>query len=94
VTNNIDKTLKDRAPKYGSMLDNSVITQNLLKVIHENAKNADKLTETHWEVLHMIFLKIARMVSGDPFYVDNAHDIAGYAQLLEEYLINLNKKQS
>jgi len=34
----------------------------------------------------MIFHKISRMCIGDPYYADNAHDIAGYATLLEQYI--------
>ena len=34
----------------------------------------------------MIFHKIARCVCGDHNYIDNIHDIVGYAKLLEEFL--------
>jgi len=31
----------------------------------------------------MIFCKIARILNGDPNLIDNWHDIAGYAKLVE-----------
>jgi hypothetical protein len=48
----------------------------------------ENLTPVHRQAYHMIFSKIARSVCGDPMYTDNVHDIAGYAKLLEEYLID------
>ena len=38
----------------------------------------------------MIFHKVSRLVCGDHWYADNAHDIAGYATLLEEYINQAN----
>ena len=35
----------------------------------------------------MITNKMARIVNGDPNYIDNWHDIAGYATLVEQELI-------
>ena len=87
---NIEKTLEERSSRYGLMEDNANITQNLLSII-EKAPNYKKLTPMHKEVYHMVFHKIARSVCGDPFYVDNIHDIIGYAKCLEEYLIKIEK---
>jgi hypothetical protein len=53
-----------------------------------DAPQWENLTPVHRQAYHMIFSKIARSVCGDPMYTDNVHDIAGYAKLLEEYLID------
>ena len=38
------------------------------------------------EALEMIAGKISRIVNGDPTYLDNWHDIQGYAKLVENRL--------
>lgn len=82
----IDKTLQERGGRYGTFENNARITQALCDVI-KTAPNYDELTDKHIEAYHMIFHKIARSVCGDPMYVDNVHDIVGYAKLLEDYLV-------
>jgi len=77
----VSDTLKERGNRYGSFNDNAVMTQEFMAVI-----DGHELTPAHRECLHMIFHKISRMVVGDQMYADNAHDIAGYATLLEEYI--------
>lgn len=84
---NINDTLKERGSRYGTMEDNSNVTQELMNVLAKYGKNSSELSNIHWECIHQIFFKISRMVSGDCMYVDNAHDIVGYAKLLEDYLI-------
>lgn len=86
MTNNINETLKERGTRYGSFEDNAEITQLLMEVI-EKGPSYNALSRPHKEAIHMIFHKIARCVCGDPDYPDNIHDIAGYAKLLEDLLI-------
>lgn len=82
----IEETLKERGSRYGSFKDNAQITQGLMDVL-KNAPKFNELHPMHKEAFHMIFHKIARCVCGDIMYVDNAHDIVGYAKGLENYLI-------
>ena len=42
----------------------------------------------------MILHKIARAVTGDAFYADTWHDIAGYALLIEKYIEDQNRLSS
>jgi len=90
MANKIDKTLKERGSRYGSFEHNAKITQRLCNVLKQ-APNYDLLEEEHIEAFHMIFHKIARCVCGDPNYIDNIHDIVGYAKLLEEFLKDKEK---
>jgi hypothetical protein len=83
----VHNTLEQRGNRYGEIDDNAFVTQELMRVIN-SSPNAGKLTDVHRECLHMICHKIARMCCGDLMYADNPHDIAGYATLLEEYIIN------
>jgi len=82
--NDINKTLQERGGKYGRMEDNARVTQKLMGVLREES-GYDNLSMMHKECLHMIMHKISRMMCGDPWYADNAHDIVGYAKLLEDY---------
>lgn len=82
----IEKTLNERYSRYGTFESNAEITQELMGVIEKSPK-WKQLSKQHKEALHMIFHKISRMVCGDPAYVDNVHDIVGYAKLLEDFLI-------
>jgi len=87
MSNNVEKTVEQRGSRYGSMEDNAILTQALMDCIN---MQQHKLTAVHLECIHMIFHKISRMTIGDPMYADNAHDIAGYATLLEQYINEQN----
>ena len=84
----INSTLSERGNRYGTFEDNARVTQALMSMAMGCAKS--DMSPMHREALHMIFHKIARMLSGDPWYADNPHDIAGYATLLEEYINEVN----
>jgi hypothetical protein len=79
-------TLKERGNRYGDFKYVARVTEDLMDVI-SFAPQWENLTPVHKQAFHMIFSKIARSVCGDPMYTDNIHDIAGYAKLLEKYLI-------
>lgn len=96
----IEKTLAERGGRYGDFSDHAKIAQDLQKVMH-NARRAspvvghpDAFKVGSWEVLSdvqrqaltVIADKIARILSGDPNYSDNWHDIQGYAKLAEDRL--------
>ncbi len=81
----IEDTLEERGSNYGDFEDNCRTTNDLMDIISEGESFED-LSPTHIEALHMICHKISRMVNGDPYYVDNVHDIIGYAKLLEEFI--------
>ena len=69
------------------MVDNARVTHEFMNVVR-NSPNFKELDSMHLESLHMILHKISRILCGDPNYSDNAHDIVGYAKLLEDYQIN------
>lgn len=87
MTNNVADTVEQRGSRYGSMEDNAILTQALMDCIN---MHQHKLSAVHLECIHMIFHKVSRMTIGDPMYADNAHDIAGYATLLEQYINEKN----
>lgn len=81
----IEDTLIERGNRYGEFCDNAEIAQKLKYRIREG-KNWNKLSYAQQEALDMICSKISRIVTGDPNYVDNWHDIIGYTRIIEKYL--------
>mgnify|MGYP006286399795 CR=1 FL=1 len=83
----IENTLNERESRYGSFAGHASIAQALKQVMHHQNKwltmNTDQM-----EALDMIQHKIARILNGDPDYIDSWHDIAGYATLVEQRLSN------
>lgn len=94
----IENTLKERGNRYGDFADHARLCQDLKKVmtmfaVVQAEPNGvavhfpwEALTATHKQSLEVIADKIARILSGDPNYADNWHDIQGYAKLVEDRL--------
>lgn len=87
----INETLTDRDQKYGTFIGNAGIAQELKQVLY-SSPNWDLLRADQAEALEIIASKIARMLNGDPNYIDNWHDIQGYARLVEERLVGEQKQ--
>lgn len=81
-----EATLADRAPKYGSFEPNAMVAQDIKAAMRRSPKWT-KLRADQKESLELMATKMARMLSGDPDYIDNWHDIAGYAKLVEDRLV-------
>ena len=91
----INKTLEQRGSRYGKFKDVASTTYALQEILR-NAKNHEHMTDDQVIALDMICNKMARIVNGDPNYIDNWHDISGYATLVEQELsiTNRDKEQS
>ena len=76
-------TLEERGGRYGDYPEQSRVTANI-KAAMRGSKNWEGLHAAHAEALEMIAVKIARILSGDPKYEDNWHDIEGYAHLAKD----------
>ena len=83
----ISEILAERGKRYGSFDGNASISQSLK---HQMAAQDNWVTlqDDQREALEMIAHKIARILNGDPNYVDNWVDIAGYAKLVSDRLSN------
>lgn len=81
----IDKTLAERGERYGDFSDHAVIAQALQDDMRET-DGWTRLDAVKRQALTVIADKIARILSGDPEYADNWHDIQGYAKLVEDRL--------
>jgi hypothetical protein len=82
----VEQTLTERGTRYGTFMDNAVIAQHL-KGMAIQGGSWDQMKADQREAIEVIFQKISRILTGDPDYVDNWHDIQGYAKLVEDRLI-------
>jgi hypothetical protein len=77
----IRKILIERGTRYGAFHNHAEIAQGLKNQLTRLKKWQD-LPPDMREALDMILHKIARIMNGDPYYMDNWVDIVGYAQLV------------
>lgn len=83
--NSIESTLSERESRYGDFTVHARIAQ----AIQDDMRISEgwsRLSDVQRQALTVIADKIARILSGDPNYADNWHDIQGYARLVEERL--------
>ena len=81
MTTNVNDMLAGRESRYGSFQGHAKIAQDLKAVMHDRL-GWDNLAPDQKEALEMVQHKIARILNGDPNYIDNWVDIAGYSQLV------------
>ncbi len=82
---NIQDTLKARRSVHGPFSDHSDISQRLKRTMNASS-NWASVSNSKKEALEMIQHKIARILNGGEYHIDNWHDIAGYATLVENEL--------
>ena len=85
-TDSIDAVLTERGSRYGNFEDHARITQALKYEIRQG-DSFTKMEDDMVEALDMIAHKIGRIVNGDPRYADSWVDIAGYAKLVADRLL-------
>ena len=83
----VESTLAERGGRYGDFSHHAEIAQDLQDTMRRN-KGWGSLNAAQKQALTVIADKIARILSGDPNYVDNWHDIQGYAKLVEDRLVS------
>ena len=80
----INETLEQRGARYGEFSEVAETTYQLQEALKRSQPSS--MTSSQIIALDMICNKMARIVNGDPNYIDNWHDIAGYATLVEQEL--------
>lgn len=93
MSNTPNQTVEERESTYGEFKVYAEISQALTDVLYDYVDPVN-MEDDQIEALEMIFRKIARILNGDPHYVDNWHDIGGYAYLVEKRLLNERSKPS
>lgn len=88
----IDATLAERGARYGDFTDHADVAQQLQDVMRWREMDPRagwaRLSSVQRQALTVIADKIARILTGDPDYTDNWHDIQGYAKLAEDRCID------
>jgi hypothetical protein len=80
----IETTLKARDERYGSFEEQAATAQRIKAAMFKSG--APMLAHDQREALEHIATKISRILTGDPDYHDNWHDIEGYAKLIADRL--------
>lgn len=79
----IEETLAERGARYGDFTDRARVAQGVQSLMHSSG-GWERLSLDKRQALTVIADKIARILTGDPEYRDNWHDIQGYAKLAED----------
>lgn len=82
----IRSILEERGKRYGSFEDHALISQALRGVTLTHSDGRLLMKPFQKEAIDMILHKIARILNGDPDYIDSWADIGGYAQLVVDIL--------
>ncbi len=88
--NEVEKTLTDRSDTYGNFWDNAIVMQRL-KILFRQGRNWRALTANKQEALDMIASKIGRILGGEVSQRDSWLDIAGYAMLIVNTIVEVKK---
>ena len=89
----IEEVLNQRQATYGSFTKNAEVSQ-MMKYFMTQGTNYKQMPMAHREALEMIVHKIARIVNGDPNYIDNWIDICGYSQLVIEEIKSYDEEHN
>ena len=76
-----DALLINRYKTHGEYYSNARVAQSLKNKLR-NGDNWARLEDIHREALDFIAGKLARIVNGDPNFVDHWEDIMGYCKLV------------
>src|SRR5690349_24738584 len=79
------KLIDTREARYGSMDANATETWRLMDVF-ERCPGWSRFTPVQKHVFYMTVHKMARMLCGDPNYIDNYDDIIGYWTRARDFL--------
>ena len=82
----VDDTLKERGNRYGEFKSHADLSRQLKQVMAATG-GWENLSPPAKEALDMIQHKVARILNGDPNYIDNWRDIQGFARLVEQLLL-------
>lgn len=83
----IDKVLEERGARYGEFPKHAEISQTLKTIIF-CYKGRDNFADDQIEAIEMVCHKLARILNGDADYADSWTDIAGYAKLVADRLLD------
>lgn len=77
----LEAVLAERKSQHGDFKDHAKISQELKRIV-QSGVSYNQLNDIQKEGLEMVLHKIARIVSGDPNYIDAWRDMSGYSTLV------------
>lgn len=86
----VEQITAKRGSVYGPFLHNSIVAQNIKAAMrnipdpNNEGLKWEALPVDVREALDLIALKVSRIVTGDPEYLDNFDDIGGYAKIVAD----------
>ncbi|CAB4127839.1 hypothetical protein UFOVP96_20 [uncultured Caudovirales phage] len=83
----LNDILNKREETHGDFMAKALFIQKVQEIISKNSWN--ELEADQKESVHMILVKLSRILYGDANHADHWDDISGYAQLVAN---RLNKK--
>lgn len=86
-TTDVSAVLSQRGSRYGRFIDVSAAYSHILEAMYSNGTDRYSPSQTH--AIDAIAMKLARIATGDPNYLDNWVDIQGYAKLEQDILKEL-----
>lgn len=86
----VNQILEERGEKYGRFCDHAEIAQ-ALKDVMRRCPNWGSLSDSMREALEMDMHKTARILNGDPTYLDSWVDKVGYTQLVIDELKGIKR---
>lgn len=81
----VESTLVERGTNYGNYLKQCKISHKLKTAMAE-VDGYYRMEVDQQDALELMAVKISRILNGNPNYVDNWTDIAGYATLVADRL--------
>lgn len=82
MSSKVSEILKERGSRYGTFQSNARLAQALKRAMREwNPEGWGRLDDSQKEALEMVAHKVSRIINGDPNYLDNYIDGAGYFEL-------------
>jgi hypothetical protein len=88
---NTDELLAERQKISGNYEDHARIFIPMIEQLI-NEHGWERLTNCMKETIYMTIFKYARVLSGDPFFLDHWQDVVGYNQLVIDQLQSSNPK--
>jgi len=81
-----ESLISERHKTHGAYNDTARIIQSFKRVVrnelyHRHTRGQAPLTDSQYESMDMILVKIGRIISGDSAYEGHWSDIAGYAKI-------------
>lgn len=92
MTRDTREVLEERGKTHGNFPDHACTWRTLLKACCTEKSAALTEDDAMWSGLVMITHKLARIANGHPTHEDHWRDIAGYATLVADHLLELQAK--